>query len=176
VRTAAVLDWSDLNLGLRTSEGRTMPFDSCPSNVRFRLLSPENCCSAIGQLRSFGRGWRRSDRVVYSLAARRRKDEIASRRAQIDHLAKLIASGARERTRRPARLRVAENCGAPLEINLRPSQAEGLAATPSCGGEKADLPHSWRPDVRLTTNLLGPKVTGLKARPYVRLPPLSCYS
>ena len=29
-----------------------MPFNSCPSNVRFSFLLPENCHSASGQLRS----------------------------------------------------------------------------------------------------------------------------
>jgi hypothetical protein len=33
-------------------KGQTMPFDSCPSNVRFSFPLPENCHSASGQLRS----------------------------------------------------------------------------------------------------------------------------
>ena len=36
-----------------SASGQTMPFDSCPSNVRFRFLLPENCHSASGPLRSW---------------------------------------------------------------------------------------------------------------------------
>jgi hypothetical protein len=43
--------------------GRTIRLDSRPSNVRFRLLSPETCRSASGQIRSFGCGWRSEPRA-----------------------------------------------------------------------------------------------------------------
>ena len=63
-----------------------MPFDSCPSNVRFRFLLPENCHSAYGQLRTFGRGWRRSNLSKTEVAAHHRDVRFPPKRTRLSRL------------------------------------------------------------------------------------------